>query len=84
MKKDLYFDNHLVYNALSYDTIVGLIQFMIDDGLLAATERDGIYIVFKDFREKVRSMYERLNEEDKQEYIDFFRYKHHLDKPYFL
>jgi len=84
MKKDAYFDNHPVYNTLSYDAIVGLIQLMIDDVIVAATERDGIYVVFKDFREKARPTYERLNEAEKQEYIAFFRYKHHLNKPYSL
>ncbi|WP_040625770.1 hypothetical protein [Mucilaginibacter paludis] len=82
MKKDPYFDNHPIYSALSYDAIVGLIQLLIDEGLVAATERDGLYIVFKDFREKVRPTYQRLTEAEKLEYIAYFRYRHHLNNPY--
>jgi hypothetical protein len=67
---------------LSYDVIIGLIQLMMDEGLVSPAERDGIYVEFKDFRDKVRTMYIGLNEVQKQEYIAYFRYRHHLFKPY--
>ncbi|MBB6108699.1 hypothetical protein SAMN05421821_10266 [Mucilaginibacter lappiensis] len=60
MYKDAYFDNHPVYSMLSYDVIVGIIQLMIDEGLVSPIGRDGIYIEFKDFREKVKIMYKRV------------------------
>lgn len=82
MTKDAYFEQHTVYNLLSYDMIVGLIQLMMDDGLISPTERDGMYVEFKDFRGKVKAMYGRLTEAQKQEYIAYFRYRHHLFKPY--
>lgn len=82
MQKEDHFENHPVYNYLSYDTIVGLIQLLIDEGKVAATERNGIYIEFKDLRDKVIDYYQKLNEEQKQDYIAYFRYRHHLDKPY--
>jgi hypothetical protein len=82
MKKDTYYEHHPVYNMLSYDVIVGLIQLMIDEGLVSPAERDGIYVEFKDFREKVKAMYKGLNAAQKQEYIAYFRYRHHLFKPY--
>lgn len=82
MIKDAYFEQHPVYNMLSYDVIVGLIQLMIEDGLISPAERDGIYVEFKNFRDKVKAMYEGLTEAQKQEYIAYFRYRHHLFKPY--
>ncbi|RKR82853.1 hypothetical protein BDD43_3044 [Mucilaginibacter gracilis] len=82
MKKDTYFEQHPVYNILSYDVIVGLIQLMIDEGLVSPAERDGIYVEFKDFRNKVRPMYMGLNDGQKQGYIAYFRYRHHLFKPF--
>ena len=82
MIRDAYFEQHPVYNMLSYDVIVGMIQLMIDEGLVSSAEREGMYIEFKDFREKVRPMYEKLNEAEKQEYIRYFRYRHHLFQPY--
>jgi hypothetical protein len=82
MIKEPYFEQHPVYNMLSYDVIIGLIQLMIDEGLVSPAERDGIYVEFKDFRDKVRLMYIRLNDAQKQEYIAYFRYRHHLFKPY--
>lgn len=82
MIKDAYFEQHPVYNRLSYDVIVGIIQLLMDEELISLNERDGIYVEFKDFRDKVRPMYEQLNEGQKKEYIAYFRYKHHLNKPY--
>lgn len=82
MYRDDYFDNHPVYNLLSYDVIVGIIQLMIDEGLVDPKERDGIYVHFKDFRDKVREVYRGMSEEQKQEYIKYFRYKHHLFQPF--
>ncbi len=80
--KDDYIEHHPVYNKLSYDVIVGMIQLMIFEGLISPEERDGIYVAFKNFRENVRPMYERLNYAEKQEYIAYLRYRHHLNKPY--
>jgi hypothetical protein len=82
MMRDAYFEQHPVYNMLSYDVIVGMIQLMIDEGLVSSDEREGMYIEFKDFREKVRPTYEKLNQAEKQEYIGYFRYRHHLFQPY--
>ncbi|EHQ26444.1 hypothetical protein [Mucilaginibacter paludis] len=82
MKRNEYFERHPVYNQLAFQSIIGLIQLMIDEGLVDAEERNGFYRDFKDFRKHVAKMYERMEHEQKQEYIAYFRYKHHLYKPF--
>ncbi|MEO6521013.1 MAG: hypothetical protein ABIN91_05005 [Mucilaginibacter sp.] len=82
MKRNEYFECHPVYNLLAFQSIVGLIQLMIDEGLIDPAEKNGFYRDFMDFRTHVSAMYERLNPEQKREYIAYFRYKHHLYKPF--
>ena len=79
MKRIEYFEDHPVYNRVPYHMVVGMIQLMIDEGLLNRDERKGFYIEFIDYREKAKSMYSGMNYSQKLEYIEFFRYKAHLD-----
>ena len=79
MKRNDYFEHHPVYNRLPYFMVVGLIQLLIDEGLLSPEESKGFYRDFISYRDKAKSMYTGLNFSQKLEYIDFFRYRAYLN-----
>ena len=81
MKNSKYFQNHPVYNNLPYHFVVGFIQLLTDDGYLSRDERKGYYINFINFRDKAKNMYDNMEENQKLEYIEFFKYKAYLDTP---
>jgi hypothetical protein len=76
------FDNHPIYNELGYNVIVGLIQLLMDEGLLDTDERNGWYIKFMDFRNSAVILYNELNNSQKMELIEYLRYKAYLDDPF--
>jgi hypothetical protein len=84
MMRNEYFENHPVYNRLPYFMVVGLIQLMIDEGLLSPEVSKGFYRDFISYRDKAKSMYAGLNDSQKLEYINFFRYKAYLNNESYL
>lgn len=74
-----YFKNHVIYNALKYHFVVGLIQLMIDGQLLKRDVNHGYYATFINFREPAKGFYQTLTDEAKRELISFFKYKAYLD-----
>jgi len=74
--------NEAVFNAFSYQVIVGLIQLLIDEGLVDQDERNGFYVNAKDFRIKATEIYQGIDGLQKKELIKYCQLKRYLHCPF--
>ncbi|MES2060463.1 MAG: hypothetical protein V4456_00985 [Bacteroidota bacterium] len=75
-------DHQAMFSTLSYQTIIGLIQLLIDEGLTDQDERNGFYVNAKDFRAKAKEIYRGIDEFQKKELIRYCQFKRYLYRPF--